>query len=368
MAHAGTPDDVLDALAAGEASLHEPPGRIGKGLRSSAARRRARRSGGLAETFTKALALGTDSAGGFLVPPEVHEEIVTLVRNRSAVMRLGPRIVPVEKELDVTSISSGASASYVAENAPIPISEETFAQAVLLRPKELGALVPISNKLLRTAASSPDVEEVIREDLAEVIALREDLAFLQGAGGLEPLGIRNSPGLTPAPDLGPDGGAVTFDDLKMTVANLRDVNAPFANPGWIINPREISTLERLKDDVGRYLADTGLLTFDATGGGGTLLGFKFVSTGQIPKTLTHGTSTDPSYMVFGSDWKEAWLGEEQDLVIELSNAAAYKDAGGQWHSAWQERQSLFRAVLDHDFALRRPQFFTVLEGVRPAQP
>ncbi len=65
--------------------------------------------------------------------------------------RLGPRTVDVKKLLSVLSMSSGATAYYTAENAAIPVSEPTFAEGALLAPKELTALVPVSNRLLRVA-------------------------------------------------------------------------------------------------------------------------------------------------------------------------------------------------------------------------
>jgi Phage capsid family/Phage integrase family len=80
------------------------------------------------------------------------------------------------------SLTDGATASYVRENELIQVSEQEFAQAPLLRPKQLAALVPVSNRLLRDAAEAPDAEAVIREDLAEVLALAGDLAFLTGSG------------------------------------------------------------------------------------------------------------------------------------------------------------------------------------------
>jgi HK97 family phage major capsid protein len=100
----------------------------------------------------KALAEGTGSAGGYLVPVEIADEVVKLLRARSAVNRLGPTTVPVEKELDITSIASGATAYWVAENAAIPVSEQTFALSALFRPKDLASLVPVSDRLLRDAA------------------------------------------------------------------------------------------------------------------------------------------------------------------------------------------------------------------------
>jgi HK97 family phage major capsid protein len=111
-------------------------------------------TGGIAAFMSKALAEGTPSSGGYLVPIEYTSEVLKALRARSAVMRLGPTIVPVEKELDITSLSTGATASYVAENARIAVSEQTFAESVLLRPRDLAALVPVSNRLLRDAASN----------------------------------------------------------------------------------------------------------------------------------------------------------------------------------------------------------------------
>ena len=320
---------------------------------------------GLARAM-KALAEATGSAGGFLVPPETAAEVLRLLRARSAVLRMGVRTVHVEKELDLTSLASGASAAYVAENARSPVSEQTFAQGPLLRPKELSALVPVSNRLLRDADANPSVETIVREDLAEVLALRADLAFLRGLGTAEePRGIVNTPGLTPAPALGANGRTPTFDDLKAMVAALRAQNAPFAAPGWIFNPRLLQTLETVKDTTGRYLADAGLLTFDPTGGGGTLLGYPFRTTTQLPTNLATGSSTDTTEVVFGSDWNEAWVGENHEFELAVSGEAAYSTNGETWSSAFQQRQHLFRATWTHDFALRRPQLFSVMTGVRP---
>ena len=315
----------------------------------------------------KALALSTDQAGGYLVPPDVSREVLWALRARSAVLRLGPTVVPLAKSLDVVALSSGASAAYVGENAPIPPAEETFVQSALLTPKELAALVPVSDRLLREADPNPSIEEIVRRDLAEVLALRADFAFLRGTGsGGEPRGIRNTSGLTPWPSLGANGSTPSFDDLKDVVAALRQQNAPFGSPGWIFNPRLLNTLDKMKASDGRYLADAGLLTFDLTGAGGTLLGYPFATTTQIPLNLVTGSNGDTTEVYFSSDWEEAWLGVEDELRIEVSNEASYtSDGGSPWHSAWQQRQHLFRATWTHDLGLRRPQLFTCVVGVRP---
>jgi hypothetical protein len=53
------------------------------------------------------------------------------------------------------------------------------------------------------------------------------------------------------------------------------------------------------------------------------------------------------------------------LTIELYAEASYVDAGANWQSAFQNRQTLFRATRTVDFALRRPQLWVVTTGVRP---
>ena len=86
----------------------------------------------------------------------------------------------------------------------------------------------------------------------------------------------------------------------------------------------------------------------------------------MPTTLTRGSSSDASLIVFGSDWDECWVGENQQLEIDASGDATYSTDGGTTHiSAFQARQTVYRAVTAHDIALRRPQFFSVMEGVRP---
>lgn len=82
---------------------------------------------------------------------------------------------------------------------------------------------------------------------------------MQGTGGSEPLGIRNTTGLTAAPSLGVDGRQPTYDDLKLLVSSLRGANVPFGSPGWILETA-------------------------AVGGGFTLLGFP-------GRTTTRSTSS-----------------------------------------------------------------------------
>src|SRR5204863_8554940 len=118
--------------------------------------------------------------------------------------------------------------------------------------------------------------------------------------------------------------------------------------------------------TGEYVAGEGRLTYARAGRGGPLLGYPFRTSTQISLTVAAGTSTDTTSVIFSSDWKECWVGESEALTIELSGETTYTpDGGTTWISAFQSRQTVYRAVMTHDIGLRRPAFFTVLTGVRP---
>ena len=348
-----------------DASLVEHVAKGGT-IRSTKSPVSGRSAGSLAHAV-KALAAGTGSSGGYLTVPQLAAELTPLLRARTAVLALGATVQPVRTEMDVAGLSTGATAYWVAENSAIPTSEETFDLAAILKPKPLAALVPVSNRLLRDEQTTPSLDQALRTDLSQVIALRSDLAFLRGTGtGGEPAGLLGFAGTTPAPDLGPDGATPSYDDLMDMVGALRDVNAPMESPGWIFSPRLISVLQKMKTTTGVYLSsDPNLLTFDPTGGGGRLLGLPFRTSSQIPANLHVGTSTDASEIYLSSDWSEFWVGMDGDIRIEISTEASYTpDGGTTWVSSFQNDQSLFRCILWLDGAPRRPQLFSVMTGAR----
>jgi HK97 family phage major capsid protein len=313
----------------------------------------------------KALAEGTPSAGGVLVPREYMDDLLGLLRAQAVVRRAGPRVQRFQKEMYQTSVSTGATAFYTQENAQIPISEETFAEAPLLTPKNLTALVPASNYLLRDAT---EAEDFVRTDLAEVLALREDLAFLRGTGTLgEPRGFRNIVGITLDPLApGASGIQLSLAAIRRIRAVFRSQNAGRVNPVWFFNPEFLTYLETLEEmsggsPTGRTLLDVDTITYDDdTLTSGRFDGVRFFSTTQLPNGTTGGNPTTELYLV---NMAETILGENQELEIDLSREASYWD-GAAWVSAFQNNQTVFRAVMRHDIAHRRPSQIIVQTGAR----
>lgn len=309
----------------------------------------------------KAMAEGTDSAGGYLVHPEWMPDILGLLRAQSIVRRANPREVPFGKQMNQTSISAGSSASYTGENLRITPSEMSFSEAVLLTPKNLTALVPVSNYLLQDA---PSADQIIRSDMVEVIALKEDYEFLRGTGGGgAPTGLRNKGGITLDPVApGTDGFQPTLSDLRRIRAAFRQQNSGAVRLAWFFNPAFLTYLETLTDADGRFLADSSLLQLDAGGVNGTLDGVPFYTSTQIPINLTQGASTNATDLMI-VNMAETVLGMNQDLEISVSTEASWTSDGTNWNSSFQQNQTLFRAVIRHDIAHRRPAQIVVQRGV-----
>ncbi len=93
----------------------------------------------VSEAFSKALAAGEATAGGFLLQEEMAREVIDLLRPRSVVRAIGPQIVrPRRGALDFPKITSGATAAYVGENEDIAVSQPVFGQ-INLSAKKLAA-------------------------------------------------------------------------------------------------------------------------------------------------------------------------------------------------------------------------------------
>jgi HK97 family phage major capsid protein len=338
---------------------------------------------------SKALAEGTGSAGGYMIPPDWMPEILPLFRGVTVVRRANPRIVPFSAQMNQVQLSTGATAYYTPENAAITPSQETFAQVTLLTPKNLTGLVPVSTYLLNDTSRrdvpnpiTADAEDVIRQDLATVMALKEDKSFLMGNPGTEtgaPTGITNISGIVTNPITPPTNGfQPTLPQLRAIRNYVRRFSVPNPRWTWFFNPMFLSYVEQLTDSLGRFLADTSLLKINdgvtdastsgsVTGQGvgltGVLDGVPFLCSTQIPTNLSYGSANNATWLLL-VDMNQLVVGLNQDMVVEVSTDASYTpDGGTTWISSFQNNQTLFKTVLRHDINHLYPYTILQQEGV-----
>lgn len=309
---------------------------------------------------TKAMAAGTDTAGGYLVPAQAIQNVIELLRANLVVEALGANVmtdlrgVPVE----IPKQTAGAVGYWVDENKPIDFSQLELGQ-VALNPKGLGTIVKLSNRLI--ALSTPSAEALVRSDIAFTLAEMIDKACLMGLGTAgQPLGIVNVPGIgtvdfsatTAAAGYLTNPGWEQMIDME---GALEDANALRGNLGYAFAPvtkRNLAKLRVASHTAGTYDGDFiggPILTNDQIA---QILGYPFRTTTNIPKNL--GGSTDETQVIFGN-WADLIVGHWVGMTLMASQEAG---------TAFQSNQTWVRMVMDVDCAVRRPESFCLGHSVK----
>lgn len=359
---------MVKMLGAGGGNLHN-------------ARLEAKELYGENHPVTKALVVSSGSAGGFIVPPDQMTEIIELLRPKAQVRAAGPRNIPMPRgTMTLPGQASAASASYGSETKKIASSQQTLNQIVASY-KKLTALVPVSNDMMRYA--DPAVDAFVRDDLIKVIALREDLAFLLGDGTADgPRGYISFANSYAAQGGGTAGTwntganstlavggnfitstaaytlATVATELGGAINKLDTANVPDDHRVWFMNPRAKNYLYNVQNSLGVYVYRDEISK-------GTLLGYPFRLTTQIPANLYNGdgSHTDCSF-VFLAEMTETMILDSMQMQMAVSQEGSYIDGNGATISAFQNDQTLIRAIEEHDFQLRHDASVAVIQAVR----
>jgi HK97 family phage major capsid protein len=284
---------------------------------------------------------GTDSLGGYVVPQQyLPQEFVDSLWARTVLAELGVRRMPglVGAPVLVPKKTGNATAYYAAEGSA-PTGSNPTVGMLTMYPRKLSGLVVLSKLMLQLSA--PAADQMIRDDLARVIALRRELAVLQGTGGdHEPRGLVNTSGVGSSAI---DAAITDLDDLEAMVYTIESANADKGSLAWLMNPREWSNLRTMKDGTGRYL-----LSRAPDGSTPKMLhGYPVLTTTQVPITL--GTTADRGRVIFGN-WADLVDGEWGGVSFDMS------DQSNAW---WEQGLVGVLATLLHDVAVRQPSSFVV---------
>jgi HK97 family phage major capsid protein/HK97 family phage prohead protease len=231
------------------------------------------------------LTVGTSTAGGNLVATDLMaDSFIELLRNKSVVQRAGATVMNgLVGNVAFPKQTGAATAYWVAESGAPTESQQTVGQ-VAMSPKTVGAYTDFSRRLI--LQSSLDVENMVRRDLAAVIALAIDAAALYGTGSSnQPTGLKLQSGI-----------------------NTKDFAA--ATPTFA----EIVAME---SEVAADNADVGTMRYlvNAAMRGGLKSAEKFSSTGQTiwePGNTVNGYGTEVSNQVASGD---VFFGNFADLIL-----------------------------------------------------
>jgi HK97 family phage major capsid protein/HK97 family phage prohead protease len=267
------------------------------------------------------------SGSQYLVGTEnLAGSFIDLLRNDSVVLGLGAtRLTGLVGNITIPRMTAGGTAYWLAdESTQITESQATIGQ-LSLSPKEVAALTQISHKLM--TQSSPDVEAMVMNDLAQVLALAVDVATLRGSGASgQPQGIVGTSGVGTFDT----DGTNTFSDVLDAQVDVMAANALRAGCAYVADPASAALL------MGRSrFANTDTPIWDGSLLAGTMAGFPCRATNQMgANTMLFGLW--PSVIVAEWGQLELVVNPFSDETRGLSSVRAWYslDAGMRYPAAF----------------------------------
>lgn len=242
---------------------------------------------GLGDLQTKALSVGSDPDGGFLVTEAMSETIVKRIYESSPIRQLA-RVETISTDsLDVIEDSGEAAASWTTETGAVSETNSPQIGKHNIAVHEMYAQPKATQKLVDDA--SINIEQWIAEKVAEKFARLEATGFISGNGTGQPKGILSytagtSWGQIQQVNSGTNG-AVTADSLIQLFYALREDHA--RNATFLMNRSVLQSVRLLKEaTTNQYLWQPGL----SAGAPDTLLGVPVMQAADMPVAATNSLS------------------------------------------------------------------------------
>lgn len=253
------------------------------------------------EHAVKALSEGTAADGGNLLPQDFMAELNRNLQD-IVVMRQVARVVPMRRNtMVIPRVTSSVKTYWTAENASKTTTTAAFTQDTLTAFK-LAAILYASDELIEDSADmgSFDLVQLIITLFAESIAQEEEVAFGQGNGTTQPLGIETARNASTFASIASVGQ--NFDDIIRLEYSLKAQYR--AGASFIAHDNTIREMRLLKDSNGRYLWQDAV----APGQPATFHGYPVRTMNTVPQ----GT-------IYFGDWKRGyWIGDRKQMSVKVT--------------------------------------------------
>jgi HK97 family phage major capsid protein/HK97 family phage prohead protease len=276
------------------------------------------------DVLRRDLSVGTASAGGNLVATDLDAgSFIDLLRNASALDQAGATVLTgLVGNVAIPRQSGAATAYWVAESGAPTESQQTVDQ-VSLTPRTVAAFTDYSRRLM--LQSSIDVENMVRNDLARVLALKIDVAGLYGTGNSsEPLGLKLTTGVG-TEDFAAD--TPTFAEVVALESDVAGANALTGSPVYLMNAAMRGALKTKAKDTG-----SGLFVME----GDLVNGYQGILSNQVASN-------------------DLWFGNFADLIIGYFSGLDLM-VDPYTHSTSGTVRVV--AMQDCDIAVRHPESFS----------
>lgn len=183
---------------------------------------------------TGLLQVGVAADGGNLVQTDLlASSFIEILRKKMILQAAGAQSLNgLSGNVAIPRQSGAATAYWIAEGASPTTSKQQVDQ-VLMSPKTVGAYTDVTRNLL--LQSSIDVEGMMRNDLASVIAREVDRVGLYGTGSSgQPTGIANASGFSMS-DIA--ASVPTFAELVALETSVAAANADVGSMKYLVNAK-----------------------------------------------------------------------------------------------------------------------------------
>jgi len=311
------------------------------------AKRSGRKFQGIAvpdEVFLEQRTLLAGSTAADLIP-NVHrgDLFIDRLRAKLVVGRLGATVLDgLVGTVDIPRQTGSSTGQWVAEDGSLTETDAAF-DDVNLAPKTVGAMTSFSRRTLINAV--PAIEQLVRNDLAAVIANAIDDKAISGDGTSNtPTGILSTAGIGSVA-LGTNGAAPTWQSILDLIAALETANAE--GSAFLTNPKAVKKMRGTQ----KVSATDSVMLQEAPD---SLAGYVLASTNLVPSNLVKGTSgAVASALIFGNfaDLIVAnWSGT--DILVNPYETTAYAKG-----------RVIVRAMRDVDVAVRHAESFAAIKDM-----
>jgi HK97 family phage major capsid protein len=277
----------------------------------------------------------TGATGADLISTDLMAgQYIDSLRAALVIRRLGARVLSgLMGNVDIPKRTGSSTAAWVADNAAISATDGSF-DKVSMTPKHVGARTEFSRNML--LQSSPDIEALVRDDFAAILARAVDLAAIQGGGSNEPVGILETPNLNTVAD------ASTWAKVLQLIETVEMENAE--GSAWLTDPRVVRKLR----STAKVSSTDSVMIMQSPN---ELAGYPLISSSIVP-----GGSLSPlgdGILIFGQ-WSDLLLGYWSvfDLLVNPYESTAYSKGNVQ-----------VRGIITADVAVRHIESFAASTDV-----
>jgi HK97 family phage major capsid protein len=286
------------------------------------------------QVFEKRTLLVGSTAADLVPNPHMAAQFIDRLRANLVCAALGATYLDnlTGSPIDIPRQTGSSVAQWVGEDGSLTETDAAF-DDVSLTPKTVGAMTSYSRRTLLNA--SPSIEQIVRNDLAAIIAAAIDYQAMVGDGsGNTPTGIVHA-GAT----AGGGGAALTWEEILAFPALVEGDNALTGSLGWAINPFVIKKLR----STAKVSSTDSVMVMESHD---QLAGYKAVSTTALPGSAP-GATAAPGAIIFGN-WADLIIGSWTGVDILLN---PYET------TAYAKGRVLVRAMKDVDVQVRHAESF-----------